>query len=303
MFYALVLISFMDIVEEDDMNDKDWTILKTLSEEKNITKAAERLYISQPALTYRLKSIEKEFDTEIVIRTPNGIIFTPQGDYLLAYTEEMMLRLRETKEKIQDMEDNVQGTLRIGASSVFVHYELPQILKGFIEKYPQVDIILKTGLSEQINKMLQKNDISVAISRGDYLWQEEKHLLKEEPICLVSDCEIEFENLINRHQITYKTDSSLQDVLENWCHQTFSHPLRATIEVDSMDACRQMVQHGLGWAILPANGLKDNSNLYTKELFWDNGVPLQRKTWVMCRNSSLNISIVRVFIDYLKNSI
>lgn len=282
------------------MDDKDWTILKTISEEKNITKAAERLYISQPALSYRLKNLEREFGAKIVLRTTTGIMFTHQGEHLLNYALEMLTKLAIAKERIQNMDNKIQGTLRIGSSSIFAHYELPAILKGFLERYPDVDISLKTGLSSQINKMLQKEEFAVAILRGDYFWPEEKHLLQQEPICLVSASPIDLQDLPSRPRINYGTDSSLRVMLEDWWRELFSCPPKVTMEVDSMDTCRQMVLRGLGWAILPLIGLKQHDSLYTRELHWRDGTPVLRRTWLLYRNSSLELSAVHAFTDYLK---
>ncbi len=114
------------------MDDKDWRILKTIAEERNLTKAAARLYISQPALTYRLKNMEEEFGAQVVSRVPTGVELTPQGEYLLAYAAEMLHKFGAVKERIKNMADKVQGALRIGSSSVFAHYTLPKILKGFL---------------------------------------------------------------------------------------------------------------------------------------------------------------------------
>jgi DNA-binding transcriptional LysR family regulator len=114
------------------VDDKDWRILKAIAEEKNLTKAAARLYITQPALTYRLKNIEEEFGAQIVLRIPSGVEFTPQGACLLAYADEMLQKFGSVKERIKNMVDKVQGSLRMGASSVLAHYTLPKNLKGFI---------------------------------------------------------------------------------------------------------------------------------------------------------------------------
>ncbi|MBP2626940.1 MAG: transcriptional regulator, LysR family [Firmicutes bacterium] len=282
------------------MDDKDWTILKTLSEEKNITKAAERLYISQPALSYRLKNLEKEFGAKIVLRNTTGIVFTPQGEHLLKYALEMLTQLAIAKERVQNMKNKVQGTLRIGTSAIFAHYELPGILKGFLDRYPDVDISLKTGLSSRINKMLQKEEFAVAILRGDYFWPEEKHILQEEHICLASPNVIDLQDLPNLPRINYGTDSSLRVMLEDWWRENFSFPSTITMEVDSMDTCRQMVLHGLGWAILPLIGLKSHDSLYIRNLYWRDGTPVLRRTWMLYRNSSLELSAVHAFTDYLK---
>jgi len=282
------------------MDDKDWLVLKTIAEEKNITKAADRLYISQPALTYRLRNLEKAFGTKIVSRHPTGVRLTPQGEHLLYYFEEMLLQFRKAKERIKNMENKVQGTLRLGTSSVFAHYELPQILKSFLEQYPDVEISLKTGLSRRINRMLQKEEISLAIIRGDYHWVAEKHLLREEPICLVSSQPIELSELPDKPQISYLTDSSLEPMVQEWWNESFSRPPLITMEVDSMDTCRQMVLHGLGWAILPAIGLGEHSAPFIRELYWRSGKPLLRRTWMMYPAASLELSAVRAFVNYIK---
>lgn len=61
------------------MNSSDIDLFKTLYEEKNITHTAKRLFISQPALSHRLRNLEKEFDCTLVLRQPRGITFTPEG--------------------------------------------------------------------------------------------------------------------------------------------------------------------------------------------------------------------------------
>lgn len=282
------------------MEDKDWLALKIISEEKNITRAAERLYVSQPALTYRLKNMENEFNAKIFTRTPNGVHLTPQGEYLLSYADEMLLRFQKTKEVIQNMDNKIQGTLRLGSSSIFAHYELPQILRGFLEQYPDVEISLKTGLSRPVNRMLQKEEVSIAIVRGDYHWAEEKQLIFEEPLCLVSSRPIEFDDLPRKPQIDYMTDSSLKPLVEEWWRESFSQPPLVTMAVDSMDTCRQLVVNGLGWAILPQIGLRHHHNLYTKALHWRNGQPINRRTWMMYPASSLELSTVRTFVEYTR---
>lgn len=282
------------------MNEKDWVMLKILAEEKNITKAASRLFIAQPSITYRLQQLEKEFGTKIVTRNPNGVVLTAEGEYLLSFSEEMLLKLRTAKEKIQNMSGKVQGTLRLGSSAIFAHYEMPQILKGFLDKYPAVEISLKTGLSQKVSRMLQVEEIAVAIVRGDYPWIEEKHLLSTEPICLVSHQPIPLEELPHKPQIIYGTDSALKKMLEEWWRQIYSVPPLITMEVDSMATCRQMVLNGLGWAILPGIGLPLHNKLFTQELYWKNGTPLERRTWLLYHSASLELSSVKAFVDYIK---
>ena len=98
------------------MTEKDWILFKTIADEKNITKAAEKLYISQPAITYRIKMMEKEIGAKLLIRTSHGVLLTPEGECFLDYSRDMTLALEKTKEKIQSVTNKVQGTLRLGVS-------------------------------------------------------------------------------------------------------------------------------------------------------------------------------------------
>ncbi|MEI7429636.1 MAG: LysR family transcriptional regulator [Betaproteobacteria bacterium] len=284
------------------MDDKDWRILKTIAEEKNITKAAARLFISQPALTYRLKNIEEEFGTQVVSRVPSGVVFTPQGDFLLAYASEMLHKFEELKEQIKNMENKVQGVLRLGSSGVFAHFMLPKVLKGFLELYPEVEISLKTALSYQIIRMLEKQEITVAIVRGEHGWEGERFLLSKEPVCLVSRERLELNELLDKPYIRYSTDTSLQKMLEDWWRKNYNAPPRTTMEVNTMDTAREMVLNGLGWSILPSIGLPKNDTLFSKELFWPDGKPLIRNTWVLCSNGALELKAVTAFLEHLKQS-
>ena len=80
------------------MEDWDWRILQVLHEQKNITKTAQALFMSQPALTARLQHIEKEFGIKIVVRTSKGVQFTPQGEYLARSSEEVLQKIRDIRE-------------------------------------------------------------------------------------------------------------------------------------------------------------------------------------------------------------
>jgi len=284
------------------MDDKDWMILKIVAEEMNITKAAERLYISQPAITYRLKNLEKEFKAKIIIRTPSGILLTSEGEQLLDYANTMLRQLTTIKDRIQNTQDTIHGSLRLGVSSMYAHYLLPQLLTSFMERYPNVDISLKTGLSYKIQKMLQQEEISVAILRGNTNWSEEKYLLAEESICLVSLHPIEIAALPFHPKIEFKTDYSLQDTVKYWWQERFNGPPLVNMFVDNIDTCRQLVLRNLGWSVIPAIGLREQDNLFSKELFLKNGTPLVRQTWMLCRKASLGLSVVRAFVQHLEQS-
>lgn len=282
------------------MEERDWIILQTLYEEKNITKAAQTLYVSQPALTYRLQQLEKDFKTKIVFRGKKGVEFTAQGEYLVQYAKEMLHTLRKTKERVENMDDKIQGTLRLGVSSNFARYQLPPMLKQFLSIYPDIEIHLKTGFSSEITQLIYKEEIHIGIIRGEHSWSEQKLLLAKEPICLVSKSEVDISQLPSLPRIHYKTDPSLQNVINRWWQERFDQPPFITMEVDRIETCKEMVNNGLGYAIFPKACLSESDELYHRNLTNEHNEDILRDTWVVYRNSSLELNMIRAFVDFIK---
>jgi len=283
------------------LDERDWAILSTLFDEKNITKTADKLSISQPALTYRLQQIEQEMGVKIVHRSRRGVSFTPQGEYLVRYARDMQLQLRKTKEYLQNMDHKVQGTLRLGVSSIFARYKLPTILKNFHEQYPEVEFNVTTGWSEEVVNAVYQEKVHIGIIRGDYNWPYQRKLLMEEGIYIVSKQPIDVEELPNLSRIYYNTDTSLKKLIDAWWHERYSRPPLITMEVDKMETCKEMVLNGLGYAILPSIVLDEGENLFKTRCTTRDNVPVTRRTWMIFRNETLEISVTRAFVNFLDN--
>ena len=114
------------------MNFKDLNILLTIYEQKSISKASNELYISQPAITYRLKKMEKELGIQILNRHSNGVSFTNQGLYLLDYCKKTLENYEILKLELKKIDSNVSGRINVHVSTVFAKYYLAPILKKFM---------------------------------------------------------------------------------------------------------------------------------------------------------------------------
>jgi DNA-binding transcriptional LysR family regulator len=283
------------------MNDRDWEILTILYEKKNITQAAKKLHISQPALTFRLQQIEDEFGVKVAHRSRKGVEFTAQGEDLVRYAEEMLVRLRKTREHLWSMTGSAKGVLRLGVAGVFAYCMLPAILREFNSQYPAIEFNVTTGWSAEILNLLFKQDAHVGIIRGDYSWPDQKKLLMEEPLLIVSKTKIDPDKLPHLPRIDYKTDGTLKNIIDNWWLETYAQAPSITMHVDRLETCRELVRNGLGYAILPGLVMRNNKDFFTMKLVSKNNVPVIRRTWLMYRKESLEIPIVRIFIDFLKD--
>ncbi|QIZ09151.1 LysR family transcriptional regulator [Priestia megaterium] len=283
------------------MDERDWMVLQTLYKEKNITKAAQHLYISQPALTNRLQQLEKEFGVKIVNRGRRGVQFTPQGEYLAKSAHEMLLNIQKIKENVLNMEEKVAGTLRLGVSTFFTDYILPNLLKLFKERYPTIEFKVTTGFSSHIAHLIYNQDVHIGIVKGDFNWKDHKHLLFEETICIASKEKIDIHNLPNLPRIDYHTDSLLKNSIDNWWSEHFTQPPLVSIEVDKVDTCKKMVVNGLGYAILPNMILNDVNDVYKTDITTIDGNPIVRKTWMFYHKDSLELNIVKAFVEFMEN--
>nr|WP_320147198.1 LysR family transcriptional regulator [uncultured Anaeromusa sp.] len=285
------------------MNDKDWFIIKTIANKKNITVAADYLYMTQPALTYRLKCIEGEVGAKLFLRTSKGVLLTPQGEVMVEYAQRMLAELKRTQLFLSGMKATVQGRLELGVASSFANHKLSPLLKEFSALYSQVELSITSGASGAINQLLQREEISVGIMRGEYAWPEGKHLWSEEPICLTADEAVALEELPSLPYIHYETDRSYQKAVAAWWNERFAAPPKVSMNINSTEACRQLISLGLGWSILPDTGAekKDTYSLQTTALSYKDGTPLVRRTWILYRQASLQIPVVKAFVEHLKS--
>ncbi|MGO5013857.1 LysR family transcriptional regulator [Niallia sp. Sow4_A1] len=295
------------------MNEKDCLLLLYLQKEQNITKAAEHLFMTQPALTYRIRQLEKEFQVEILSKNGKNIRLTPAGEHLVEYAKRILSDLRKTKEFLLNLENELIGSLKIGVNSHFGLYNLPSILKDYIKMFPKVELNVDTGFSTEMMDLLVDGQIDVAIVRGDYNWSDGKYLLSEENVCIIANEPIDVKKLpqmpmINRKEpkvlLKYKTSpyNPFEQSVEYWWNQRFIEPPIVTMQVDSYETCKEMVKKGLGYAIIPSVFLKQTDDLYNAPLIFKNGQEMKRRTWMYYREESMSLATVAEFVRYMKNS-
>ena len=155
----------MDKHKGEAMKIEDYQLLITLDETKTLRKAAEILYISQPAVTQRLKAIEHAFGVEIFIRTKKQLITTTEGAMIIEHARDMLNREKMFFDKIQALIGEVNGTISIGCSSLIGQTILPRVLSLYNTQFPNVEIQVQVGSTEQIRS--NHRDYHLLITRGN----------------------------------------------------------------------------------------------------------------------------------------
>ncbi len=281
------------------MDTKDIELFTTLYEEKNITHAAKRLFLSQPALTDRMKHLEAEFGCTLFTRQPRGIIFTAEGERLYAYFLKTQDNYLKVKALLSGMKNHPGGPLTVACSNVFAKYHMPKILSQFRKLYPQVEVHMKSGFSKDRYREFLEGKYHICIVRGDHKWSEEKRLLWEDSLCLFSKRDVNMEFLPSYPYIHYRTDPVLQTVLDDWWFAHFNKPPMVTIETDAMDTALKMVQKDLGFTFLSKSCSQDAPNVKVIPLLGTDKKPLLRQTWMYYRKNYALLSSVKAFVDFM----
>jgi len=125
--------------------------------------------------------------------------------------------------------------------------------------------------------------------------------LFKETICIASKHNFEFEDLPRLPRIIFEMDNATKTILNNWWLDNFSNPPQIVAKVDSLDTCKEMVLCGLGYAIIPSNIIAGYDDLYLMDIKDQNGNVITRNNWMLYHEESLELNIVKAFIDFAKS--
>ncbi|MEL1135669.1 LysR family transcriptional regulator [Desulfitobacterium sp. THU1] len=142
-------------------------IFKKVAEEKNFSKAAEDLFISQPAVSSHVRNLESEFGTKLINRSSKHVELTPAGEIFYEEATKIINQYKETKEKINQIQSVVTGTLRIGASFTIGEYILPELVSQMATRYPQLNISVTIANTEEIAQGLRQKRLDIALAEGE----------------------------------------------------------------------------------------------------------------------------------------
>ncbi|WP_449355398.1 LysR family transcriptional regulator [Virgibacillus natechei] len=281
------------------MNYQDWEMLATLRSTENITQAAQLLFVSQPTLTSRIQKLEKHYDAPLIMRKQKGITFTPEGERLAQHAYTMLNEQRNIEESINNMKSHVSGTLRVGASNFFALNKMPKLLRLFKQKYPDVEFEVVTGWSSEMHRLILNHDVHISFIKGDYAWKEKKELLYEEEISVASPWEFKWEELPQLPRIDYYTDENMRNIVDEWWFNKYNQRPNINIQVNQVETCKEMVINGLGYAILANLVVRPHPELVVKPLFHPSGEPITRKTWMYYHGDSMEMNLVKAFVDFI----
>ena len=138
-------------------------LLVAVTEEKSVTKAGERLHLSQSALSHQLRDLEERLGTPLFLRLNKRMVLTQAGERLLASAKEVLDELKRAEEEVAQMALHKRGTLRLSTECYTCYHWLPEKLKTFSQRFPDVDVKIVVEATHQPLRALLNGKLELAV--------------------------------------------------------------------------------------------------------------------------------------------
>jgi DNA-binding transcriptional LysR family regulator len=250
-------------------------ILRAIAIEKNFTRAASSLYISQPSLSKQLKILEENLDTVLINRERNQISLTESGEIFLQYSERILILCEESCRALIDLKNGERGNLIVGASQTIGTYLMPRILALFAQNYPQIDLKVQVDSTRTIATSVIKREIDIAIVGGEISNELKKKLtiqpfVYDELRLIISNSHpfaikkrITKEDLYCLNFITLHSTSTIKKFIDNILIQNEIriNELNTILQLNSIEGIKTAVSLGLGAAFVSSSSIEKEIQL------------------------------------------
>jgi DNA-binding transcriptional LysR family regulator len=243
------------------MADRRLQVFHAVAKHLSFTKAAEALFMTQPAVTFQIKQLEEHFNTRLFERGHGQISLTDAGKVVLDYAERILGQSNELEARLKDMTGQVAGLLLIGSSMTIAEYLLPQVLGEFSARFPSVAPRLLVANSEQVQNQVLEHSLDVGFIESD----SQPPSLVTEVACedellvvcapshpLAQHKSVKPELLPQHAYLSREPGSGTREVTDHYLQKIGFPPdsLQPVMELGSPEALKGMAATGRGFAIM-----------------------------------------------------
>lgn len=227
-------------------------------------RAAAALHVSQPAVSARIGALEQSLGTRLFDRGPSGFSLSPAGKALRPHAEKLLQQVAVARQAVHELRPAFGGALPIAASLSICTYLLPEVLKSYQSKNPQVVVSVRSGNSAQVLKMVLEGEVEFGLARSLHHPEVETISLRDDPLMLVGhprhpamgNRKVSLEQVEGFPIISYDRGSSDWTLMNGLFRRAGLLP-NIVLEVETIEACKRMVLRKLGLAFLPQIAVHD----------------------------------------------
>lgn len=247
------------------MNINHLAIFHAVAEEGSVTRAAERLRISQPAVSKQLRELEKSLGVALFHRLSKGVKLTEGGELLAGYSRQLFALEAEAERALEELRGLERGRLCIGASTTIGTYFLPPILARFRVMHPRIEVQLLISNTREVQHQFLNNELDVALTEGsvplpdlqaDVFAHDEIVLIAPPRCALLCDVPVNLQGLSRFPIIAREAGSGSGAVIEaSLAEKNFF--LRPAMVLGSTEAIKRAVIAGAGFAFVSQRAVEN----------------------------------------------
>ena len=276
-------------------------------------RAAYALYLSQPSVSARIQTLEDEVGVALFHRTARGVRLTEMGLVFLPFAQRSMETLRRGWEVLESVRQTSAGILNMATARVVGTYVLPETLQKFQHLYPETNLHIKVGGSLDVLQMVVDEEVQLGLARfmqhpdvdALHLYDEEAVLVVHPDHSFAKTGVAAMFAVAQEPLILYDPGdpgSSYFQFINRVCRDAGVTP-KVEMNLDSVEAAKNMVQLGLGISFLPRSGVRQELESGTLTLIDVAEVPpVLLPTYVLLRRGQQHGPVVVAFLNLLQET-
>ncbi len=250
-------------------------------ETKSITKTAEELFLTQPAVSIQLKNFQNQFDIPLTEIIGRQLFVTEFGNEIASIAKNILNEVDEIQYKSLAFKDILAGRLRISIVSTG-KYVMPFFLSAFLKKYPNVELVMDVTNKQKVIRSLEFNEVDFALISvlpsaisidSELLLENKLFVMGKENIPNVDSSNSQ--NIFNDYPLIYREEGSgTRHVMELFFEKKNIQP-KIKLQLTSNEAVKQALLAGFGYSIMPLIGCKNELNNQQLQIISVPGFPIK----------------------------
>jgi len=237
-----------------------------VAETGSFSRAAEKLFITQPAVSKRISSLEFSLDCKLFDRLGKNIQLTQAGEALIPSYQKILSEIEESKRIISSLRTDISGHLRFGTSHHIGLHRLPPILRDYTRQFPKVELDIQFMDSEQAADLILKGSIELAlITLPDTItqplttrpvWTDHMQIVVAKDHALAKSNTTSVKQLSEYGVLIQSHSTHTRDIIDQALK--LDSNIKIIMESNYLETIKAMIQNGLGWGVLPESMIDDS---------------------------------------------
>jgi DNA-binding transcriptional LysR family regulator len=276
-----------------------------VAETRSFSRAAEKLFITQPAISKRIATLEFALDCQLFDRLGKNIQLTQAGEALIPSYQRILAEISESERIISTLRTQVSGHLKFGTSHHIGLHRLPPVLRQYTNDYPAVELDIQFMDSEQAADLILKGSIELAlITLPDAIdkpfttvpvWTDTMECVVAKDHVLAKQKTVNRKQLAEHGVLIQSHSTHTRDIID--CALKLDSNIKVIMESNYLETIKAMIQNGLGWGVLPESMI--DHSLHRLKI---KGVKMERHLGVLLHASRTLSSPASALLNTLKDS-